>query len=432
VRGSLAARVGLASALTVALAGVSVALVSTFLADRIHRDRQDERMVEAARTLAYEIVEEGAGPEWAVEDENRELAHTGIRVAIDRDGVRVAGEPALPSPRVDACAENAAMRACAVAAGPWTAVAAQDLAPWSEQRAAIGLASAIAVLVTTLLGALVGLWLARTLLAPLARLQRAVEHVDMTRPSDVSLGPDEGVDEVDALRGALRTVLERLAVSLSRSQRFSRDAAHELRTPLATMLGELELAAEALPAGSTDEVRRAHRVATRLSGLVERLLILARVDEPTELRDQVSLRALLEEIEDELAPEHRSRLRVEGADAHVRGEPSLLAALLNNVIDNALKFSDGPVVVELREEAGGACVIVSDEGPGLSEEDRARAFEPFHRSPAARASGVPGHGVGLSLVQHVAALHGGSARFVDAPRGARLEVHLRPPPPKPA
>jgi signal transduction histidine kinase len=321
------------------------------------------------------------------------------------------------------------MRACAVAAGPWTSVAAQALAPWNEQRAAIGLASAIAVLVTTLLGALAGVLLARTLLAPLARLQRAVEHVEVTRPSDVRLGPDEGVAEVDALRGALRTVLARLAVSLSRSQRFARDAAHELRTPLATMLGELELAAESLPSGSTEELRRAHRVATRLSGLVERLLILARVDEPTELREEVSLRALLDEVEDELPPEQRARLRIEGDDVRVRGEPSLLAAMLSNVIDNALKFSAGPVSVALRDESGGARVIVSDEGPGLSEEERARVFEAFHRSPAARASGVPGHGVGLSLVQHVAALHGGSARFVDVPRGARLEVSLRPPPP---
>lgn len=421
---TLAGRVALASALIVALAGVSVALVSTLLADQLHRAQQDGRMIEAARTLAYEIVEEGAAPAWAVDDENRELAHTGIRVAIDRDGGRVAGDPALPSPAVGACTENAAMRGCAVAAGPFSAIAAHDRGPWDVQREVIGLASAIAVLVTTLLGAIFGVLVARTLLAPLARLQRAVEQVDPRRPGDAELGEDEAVAEVDALRGALRTVLERLASALARSQRFSRDAAHELRTPLTTMLGELELAAEALPGASGDEVRRAQRVGQRLRGLIERLLVLARTDEPLEHLEDVSLLSLVEDLRIELPPELRERVAITGDDLSVRGDASLLAAMVGNAVDNALKFSSGPVHVELSREATDALIVVRDEGPGLPPELRARAFEPFHRSAAARASGVPGHGIGLALVQHVALVHGGSARFTDVPRGARLELRL--------
>ena len=431
---TLAGRVALTSALTVALAGLSVALVSTLLADRIHRERQDARLMEAARTLGYELVEEGAAPVWAVEDESRELAHTGIRVAIDENGRRVAGDAALPSPAAGACAENVTMRACAVAAGTWTAIAAHDVAPWNEQRAAIGMASAIAVLVTTLLGAFSALLVARALVAPLARLQSAVEHVDTSRPTDVDLGRNEGVAEVDALRGALQRVLERLAASLSRSRAFARDVAHELRTPLTTMLGELELAAEALPRESSDEVRRAQRVEMRLTTLVERLLVLARSDEPAEHAEEVSLLAIAEDLRDELPSEARARIEVTGEDVVVRGEESLLAAMLGNAIDNSLKFSDGPVRIEIvhETEPGSALLVVSDEGPGLSSEERAWAFEPFHRSAAVRASGVPGYGVGLALVRHVAAIHGGNARFADVERGARLEIRLGSPSPRAA
>jgi len=424
---TLAGRVALASALTVAAAGVSVALVSTFLADRIHRDQQDAHMLEAARTLGFELIEEGRGPAQTVEDESRELAHTGIRVAIDEDGRRVAGNSELPSPSAGTCAENDRMRACAVAVGRWTAIAAHDLAPWHEQRATIGLASTIAVLVTTLLGALFGILVARTLLAPLARLQTAVEHVDTSRPSDVDLGSNEQLAEVDALRDALRSVLERLAASLTRSRRFARDAAHELRTPLTTMLGELELAAEALPGESGDEVRRAQRVALRLTALVERLLVLARSDEPAEHLEDVSLFALAEDLREELPLELRPRVELHGDEVVVCGDASLLAAMLGNALDNALKFSSGPVRLEVRAEAepGSALIVVSDVGPGLTQEDRARVFEPFHRSASARASGVPGHGVGLALVQHVAVIHGGTARFAEVERGSRLELRLR-------
>lgn len=420
---SLASRVALASAVTAAVAGLSVAIVSTLLADRIHRQRQDARMLEAAQMLANELLE-GADPASVAEDERRELVHTGIRVAVDLDAARVAGEPELPSPTAGRCEETSSMRACGVRAGPFTAIAGHDLAPWDEQREAIGWASAIAVLVSTLLGALVALRVTRSVLSPLARLQRAVEHVEGSRPADVQLGPDDGVEEVDALRRALRLVLERLTSSLVRSRRFARDAAHELRTPLATMLGELELLAEVTPEGASEDVRRALRVAQRLGTLVERLLVLARSEEPPEQSEEVALRGLTEDLREELPPEQRARVEVAGEDVVVRGDAALLSAMIANAVDNALKFSNGSVHVELRSYPGCASVVVSDEGPGIAPADRERAFEPFHRVGEARGGRVPGHGIGLALVRHVANIHGGAARFVDAPIGARLEMQL--------
>lgn len=373
--------------------------------------------------LANELSE-GADAASTAEDERRELLHTGIRVAIDRDGERVAGDEGLPSPSAGTCGETGTMRACAVRAGPLVAIAGHDLGPWNDQREAIGWASAIAVIVTTLLGALAALYVARRVLSPLARLQRAVELLDRTRPADVRLGPDEGIEEVDALRRALRVVLTQLSASLLRSRRFARDAAHELRTPLATMFGELELLAEKTPRESADDVRRALRVAQRLGALVERLLVLARSEEPPERSEEVALFGLAEDLREELPPDLRPRVSVVGQEVSVRGDAALLSAMIANALDNALKYSSGPVRVEVAASAAGATVVVSDEGPGIAAADRERVFEAFHRGGEAHAANVKGHGIGLALVRHVAAIHGGGARFVDAPRGARLEVQL--------
>lgn len=421
--GSLARRVALAAALTAAVAGLSVAVVSTLLADRIHRQRQDTRMREAAQMLANELLE-GADPAATAEDERRELLHTGIRVAIDREGERAFGDEGLPSPAAGSCAETRTTRACAVRAGPLVAIAGHDVSPWNDQREAIGWASAIAVIVTTLLGALAALRVARWVLSPLARLQRAVELLDRTRPADVRLGPDEGVEEVDALRRALRVVLTQLTSSLMRSRRFARDAAHELRTPLATMLGELELLAEKTPHESADDVRRALRVAQRLGALVERLLVLARSDEPPERSEEVALLGLAEDLREELPPDLRPRVVLAGKEVSVRGDVALLSAMIANALDNALKYSTGPVRLEVAPSDAGASVVVSDEGPGIAAADRERVFEAFHRGGEAHAANVKGHGIGLALVRHVAAIHGGEARFVDTPQGARLEVQL--------
>jgi signal transduction histidine kinase len=111
----------------------------------------------------------------------------------------------------------------------------------------------------------------------------------------------------------------------------------------------------------------------------------------------------------------------------VRGDPALLRAAVLNAVENALKFApEGAVTVTVRASPQAVLVRVSDEGPGVPMGLRDALFAPFHRSAAARAAGQPGHGVGLALIAHVTRAHGGEARFVDADRGATLEVSLPP------
>ena len=96
---------------------------------------------------------------------------------------------------------------------------------------------------------------------------------------------------------------------------------------------------------------------------------------------------------------------------------------VENAVDNALKFSEGPVRVAVFEEAETVAIEVSDEGDGVPEADRERVFEPFHRLPGARAS-TEGMGLGLALIAHVTTMYGGSARFAPVARGATLRITL--------
>ena len=112
-------------------------------------------------------------------------------------------------------------------------------------------------------------------------------------------------------------------------------------------------------------------------------------------------------------------------DAMVRGDPTLLRLMVSNALGNALKFApEGPVAVRVTREGASLILRVSDEGPGIAREERERVFEAFYRSARVRGSSTRGHGVGLALVAHVARLHGATARFEDAAKGATLRVTL--------
>ncbi|HEY6879450.1 MAG TPA: ATP-binding protein, partial [Polyangiales bacterium] len=125
-----------------------------------------------------------------------------------------------------------------------------------------------------------------------------------------------------------------------------------------------------------------------------------------------------------LAALDRTRIEIEADDdVIVRGDQTLLRALVLNALENALKFSEGPVALRIRKGSE-ARIEVDDRGPGVPPEERERVFRPFYRSALARAGGASGHGIGLALIARVAWVHGGRAEFVESPRGAALRVHL--------
>ncbi|MBL8955693.1 MAG: HAMP domain-containing histidine kinase, partial [Myxococcaceae bacterium] len=200
----------------------------------------------------------------------------------------------------------------------------------------------------------------------------------------------------------------------------------ELRTPLTAVRAELELLAER-QSETPAELKQALATVARLGGLIDKLLVLARpLSEAHLANEAVSLRDVVEDVLAELPAPERERVTVRGeADATVRGDPTLLHAMLLNAISNALKFGRRVAVEVVPEPSAAQAVLrVDDDGPGVPRAERERVFQPFVRSARAREEGVAGHGLGLALIRHIARLHGGTATFEDVPSGARLSMRV--------
>lgn len=425
---SLVDRVARALTLVAALAAVGTALLSNTLASRQALAREDDRLRAAARTLLRELAQVGPGDERAeVDEESAEVAPAGIQIALWQRGIRVAGAAGEP-PGAAGCETRGARRSCTVNEGGRRVVASSELAPLRASSRTGWLASLAAVLVASLGAYALSRGLSARVVGPLSRLRASVAGLRAEEPDAESICAAEGYDEVDALRGALVDLVTRHARALAAARRFSADAAHELRTPLGTMRAELELAAETegLPPELSASLARVEATLRRVSALSERLLILATPEGRVAVaREAVSLSEVIEGCVASLDAANAARIElVSCEDDAVCGDAALLRAMVENVIDNALKFSDGAVTASVTREGDAVVLRVRDRGPGLPPEAQTRAFEPFYRSPAARAGDVRGHGVGLALVAHVVRAHGGAQRFEEVERGASLRVSL--------
>jgi signal transduction histidine kinase len=428
---TLVGRVSRAVALAGVAGAVLVAGISHGLSWRAAVAREDIRLGAAAQTLAAELTGARDGAE--ADDEDREMIPAGVRISLWQGARRLGGAAMEVGP--PGCHAHrwrgARWRRCTVRVGAREIVAASPYAPLEETRDAGALASAVAVALVALVAALAGRGWGRRVVGPLTRLRGAVAAVRADAPDASVLPAPEGTEEVDALREALSTLLIGYAASLTRARRFAADAAHELRTPLGRLRAALELAAEdpALPEAHRAALARMREEARSLGVLAERLLILASpLSAAMVAREAVSLAEVVSEVVDALDAAARARVTLRAEDeGMVRGDPPLLRALVLNAVENALKFApEGAVTVTVRASPQAVVVRVSDEGVGVPSSLREDLFTPFHRSAAARAAGLPGHGVGLALIAHVARAHGGEARFVDADRGATLEVSLPP------
>ena len=174
---------------------------------------------------------------------------------------------------------------------------------------------------------------------------------------------------------------------------------------------------------SLDQVRQQ---VSHLVLLVERLLILA---DPTkvEVGETVDLADVVEAVREPLSPEAKARVRVDVAqDVLVRGDGPLLRVLVANALENALKFSQAEVSLRVDADEGPR-IVIEDSGPGLEpgELDEVRAH--FRRGRHALREGLPGHGIGLTLMDHIVRAHGGELSLTTrSPRGTRVVVRLPP------
>ncbi|WP_038048962.1 sensor histidine kinase [Thermus caliditerrae] len=268
--------------------------------------------------------------------------------------------------------------------------------------------------VLTLLFALLASRLAQVALRPLSRLTEVAQKV--ADSGDLSHRVEaKGSGELKALAESFNHMLERLQAFLDRERRFTRDAAHELRTPVAAALAQVE-GAEAGYLPKEEALLGAKEELLRMKRLVEALLVLAR--EGRVERVGLDLAALARQEAEAFRVPYR------GPEAlPFLGDPLLLAQALRNLLQNARLHGEGRgVEVALREEGQEAVLEVRDQGPGMPEEALKEAGRPFFR-----ASGKPGEGLGLSVAQKVAEAHGGRMELVsNRPSGlvARLRLPL--------
>ena len=238
-------------------------------------------------------------------------------------------------------------------------------------------------------------------------------------------------DEIERLGETLNEMLARLEEGLQREREFVADAGHELRTPLALLRTELELALR--QGTSIDELRealaRSIDETDRLAQLSEDLLLIARTDQGRfPLRSEpLEASQLLGAVATRFAwraDEARRTLSVEAPDElPLVGDRLRLEQAIGNLVDNALRYGDGPIRLTASSTNGRVGLHVSDEGAGFPPDFVGRAFERFARVDSARARG--GAGLGLSIVRAIAEAHGGSAEAANRrPRGAEVWLTL--------
>jgi two-component system OmpR family sensor kinase len=277
-------------------------------------------------------------------------------------------------------------------------------------------------------------------LRPLEAMSRAVakRRPDAMAPLAESSLPDELVP----LAGSLNALLARLDEALAAQRRFTADAAHELRTPLAALKLQVELAERTQDATARavafDELKAG---VDRAAHLVEQLLTMARLEPeaPARAFAPVDLAAIARE-----AVVARAALAAgKGIDLGIartatvaaRGDAASLAMLIANLLDNALRYtpSGGRIDVAIDDDGGSALLSVVDTGPGIPAAERQQVFERFHRGAA--AAGTPagsGSGLGLSIVRRIADAHDATVTLDDGPDGRGLAVRVRFPAPREA
>ncbi|WP_323144437.1 ATP-binding protein [Massilia phyllosphaerae] len=264
-------------------------------------------------------------------------------------------------------------------------------------------------------------------------LRRTAAAIAAKTPGDLALVPATGQPrEVLPIVQALNGVLGRLEAALQAERRFTADAAHELRTPLAGLHMHVQLLQRQHPQPAlAAPFRKLRQDIARITALVDSLLLLARLDPlaPTQLaRQEVALAPLLERLLAIHAPEAaRRNIRVEGRcelDA-VQADPAMLEIVLRNLLDNALRYCpDGSrIEIEAGHEGGSgrARIAVRDDGAGVDEASRARLTERFFR---VLGQGQAGSGLGLSIVKRIADLHGIALGFGSGLDGRGLGVFL--------
>jgi signal transduction histidine kinase len=418
-------RVTLAAAglFAVALTIASFVLVNTVhdnLADEIAQTNQEQLDAIAAQ------LERGTDPgslelPASANGQPRITAQSAGRDPVD--AIPGQGRPPLrpDDPRVRA------QRTIETAKGTVTLVAEQSLAEVDSTVDSVTSALYLGVPALVLLVAGLTWWLTGRALRPVEAIRAEAAAITGSTMHRRVPEPDTD-DEIGRLARTMNSMLERLEDASNRQRRFVSDASHELRSPVASIRAQLEVALRRGPAADWPTV--AARVLDeddRLEQAVDELLELARTQE-----DGAGETA---EVDlDDIVLEETARARRVPIDTsqvlagRVLGNERQLARVVRNLLDNACRHAASKVALTLGERDGAVWFVVDDDGPGIPPADRARVFDRFTRLDEGRARDAGGVGLGLSMVKAIVERHGGSVAVDDAPLGgARFVVRLPTP-----
>lgn len=265
-----------------------------------------------------------------------------------------------------------------------------------------------------LASALIAIIVTRRGLRPLRKMTESLRRIGADQLKE-RIGSDGWPHELQPLAIAFDQMLKRLDDSFTRLSQFSADLAHELRTPIANMLGETQVALtrDRNAAEYRETIESTVAECERLSRIVDNLLFVARVDAASEpiARKWFDARAAVEKIAafyQMAADDHDVTITCSG-DGQIYADPDLFERVVGNLLDNALRFTakHGTINITVSKHNSNFEVAVSDNGYGIPPEHLPRVFDRFYRAESSRSS--DGAGLGLALVKSIVELHGGSA-----------------------
>jgi heavy metal sensor kinase len=262
-----------------------------------------------------------------------------------------------------------------------------------------------------------GWWLARRALQPVARMTQEASLIGAGASLTKRIQVPKPADELGRLAETLNGMLTRLERAVTQQQRFVADVSHELRTPLTVMRSEIDvsLTSDQLGESARGVLESTREETQRMTGIVENLLTLARIDEEELhlIRRPCDLRELAETTACELGPIAAQRgitIQLTGSTGHVEADPERLKQVVRNLLDNAIRYSPpgGTVIVEVTNHNGRVELTIRDEGPGIAPDDLEHVFERFYRGDPSRPPAGEGSGLGLAICREIAQAHGGA------------------------
>jgi two-component system, OmpR family, sensor histidine kinase MprB len=446
-RRSLASRVTLLSTLAVgfAVSIVAFAAYATVRAQTIGAldDSLRERAYAAAKTDTLDALAKQSIPSWAQvritfvdasTDPVQVLsAGTQTSLGIGDDEIAVARGTLDGSART-VWSQGERWRVVAVNAGEDHAlVMAQSMQPTDRMLGRLGLVMLLFGVAGMIAAGLAGWAVARNGLRPVRRLTAAVEDIARTQRLDPI--PIEGTDEVARLAQSFNEMLHTLSASQHRQRQLVADAGHELRTPLTSLRTNLDLLVQAdassglSPESRTELLDDVRAQIGEMTTLIGDLVELARDEPVSRTVEPVEMTAILGQAIARVRRRADVEFDVQTSPWWITGDADALERAITNLLDNAAKWSpDGSTVTVTLTDG---TLMVADQGPGISAQDLPHVFDRFYRSAESR--GMPGSGLGLSIVRSIAQRHGGAVRAGQGPHGGAafwLGIPGQPAPPE--